>query len=816
MKPADSGRCTVLGACCASLLMLLGVSTATAQSSAQSALPTIHTRPAVTGGQALPVGPVPGTSRLPLTIGLPLRDPAGLQALLQNLYTPGGAGYRHFLSVQEFTDRFGPTQADYDKVVAFAAANKLTVLGTSTNRQIVRVEGAVADIEQAFHVKMGVYRHPTEARNFFAPDREPSVDLDVPLWHVGGLDDFSLPQPNLVERPTGAPEDDVPHPGSGPGGFYLASDMRAAYYGNGPLTGAGQSVALLEFQSYWPPDLTSYYATTGQIETVPVNNVLLDGKSLCTAACKDGETMADINQAIGMAPGLSQVLVYIGSSEVDILNQIAADNAAKQISISYSWGPADPTSDDPIFMEFAAQGQSVFVASGDCHAYVPGATGGCVNGVGVYPAQFPQEDSFVTTVGGTDLTTTGPGGAWAAELGWSHSGGGYADGIALPGWQAGIVGGAANASVGLRNVPDVAADANTDNYNCREGICATGGGGTSFAAPRWAGFMALVNQQAAANGRPPIGFLNPAIYALGAGPAYGQAMHDITSGSNVGFSAVPGYDLVTGWGSPNGQALIDQLAGASPLAAAVAPGSGSVETGTTATLFAAMINAGPTSLGNCRISLLPTAPAGLTLAYQTTDPVTNAPTGTPNAPANIDGHNGLQTFVLTFEGASAFSAPDLPLDFDCDGTAPAAGVPGVDTVDLAVSSTPVPDIVALAETATHDGIVHIGAAGGAFAVATSNAGIAAPITATVDQNGADLPLAVEICQTAPATGQCVAPPAASVAIGNFAAGATPTFSIFAAAAGSVPFNPALNRLFVRFRDGEGNDRGAASVAIETE
>ena len=96
----------------------------------------------------------------------------------------------------------------------------------------------------------------------------------------------------------------------------------------------------------------------------------------------------------------------------------------------------------------------------------------------------------------------------------------------------------------------------------------TGYGGTSFAAPRWAGFLALVNQQSVANGKGTVGFINPTLYNLGTSASRSTAFHDITSGSNPpsvgdgsGFNAVPGYDLVTGWGSPAGPALIDQLAG---------------------------------------------------------------------------------------------------------------------------------------------------------------------------------------------------------------------------------------------------------------
>jgi xanthomonalisin len=299
---------------------------------------------------------------------------------------------------------------------------------------------------------------------------------------------------------------------------------------------------------------------------VPIKNVLVDGFSgACTSVssptnstCDDGEQVLDIVNAIGMAPGIQQILFYEGSSNTEILNQMATDNLAKVLSSSWGWNPADAASDDPIFQEFAAQGQSFVNASGDDGAF---------NSSTYY---FPSVDQYITQVGGTNLTTTGPAGAWAAETGWSHSGGGYVSGTPIPSWQQlpGVVNSSNLGSTTLRNSPDVAAEANLDNPTVVYGSFLTGYGGTSFAAPRWAGFLALVNQQSVADGRGTVGFINPALYSLGVSTSYSGALHDITSGTNppsaggTGFNAVPGYDLVTGWGSPAGVGLIIQLAGA--------------------------------------------------------------------------------------------------------------------------------------------------------------------------------------------------------------------------------------------------------------
>jgi subtilase family serine protease len=525
-----------------------------------------HVRPVVSGGQATPVGFLPPTQQLSLAVTLPLRNQSELTALLASINDASSPEYRHFLSVSDFTEQFGPTQQDYQSVVSFAKANGFTVTGTPANRLLVDITGSVAQIEKAFNVKMTLYQHPTEHRTFYSPDREPSLALSTPVAHIAGLNNYSLPQPMVTKASAGHSTRSAI--GSGPGGSYLGSDMRAAYYGGTALTGSGQAVGLLEFGGYNPSDVNLTFSNAGQSYSVPINNVLLDGATLAPNG-DDAEEVLDIVQAISMAPGLSQVRVYIAPpvNDVDVFNQMATDNLAKQLSCSWLWVPEDPSSDDPIFQEFAAQGQNLFVASGDY--------GGYTNFIS-FAYYYPAEDAFVTATGGTTLTTNGAGGSWESEIAWNGttedssydaSGGGISpDGIAIPKWQAGIANSLNAASTNVRNVPDVAAEADTDNYVCDLGSCDGGWGGTSFAAPRWAGFLALINEQVASAGQPSLGFINPALYAIGLTSGYNNDLHDITSGNNDvtagvlgGFNAAPGYDLVTGWGSPNGQNLINAL-----------------------------------------------------------------------------------------------------------------------------------------------------------------------------------------------------------------------------------------------------------------
>jgi hypothetical protein len=514
---------------------------------------------APTGSQ--PIGSLPGSQTLNVALTLALHNQAQLDNLLSDLYNPASPNYRQFLTVEQFTAQFGPTTGDYAKVVAFAKSNGLTVTNAAPNRLVLDVSGPVSNIQQAFQVTMQVYQSPDGNGTFYAPNVEPSIQSGIPVQGVAGLNTFAPPRPMLKYALAGEKGGAVQPSttGSGPGGQFLGSDMRAAYAPGITLMGAGQAVGLLEFGPYNLADVTNYFQNIHQPLNVPIVNVLLDGVSgICGAGCDDGEEAIDIQQSISMAPGLSAVIVYEGNSDVDILNRMATDNVAKQLSCSFGWLPADPKSDEPIFMEFAAQGQNLFVASGDGGAYTPP---GCTSNCNIM--YYPADDPFITAAGGTDLTTNGPGGTWKSESAWVGSGGGIsAHRFPIPSYQAPVINSSNQGSTRLRNIPDVAAEANTDNYYCANGSCQGGVGGTSLSAPRWAGFLALASEQS--NG-PAIGFFNPTVYTLGQGSNYNSAMHDITVGNNFNsespdlFSAVVGYDLVTGWGSPAGQALLNTL-----------------------------------------------------------------------------------------------------------------------------------------------------------------------------------------------------------------------------------------------------------------
>ncbi len=449
--------------------------------------------------------------------------------------------------------------------------------------------------------------------------------------------------------------------GSGPGASYLGSDMRAAYYG-GSLTGSGQSLGLLEYYGTDLADLSTYYSNAGQTNNVPVTLLSTDGTSTsCVSpSCDDTEQTLDMTQALGMAPGMSSLVMYVGSTDAAIFNAMATRNPLNaQLSSSWTWAPADPNTDNPYFQEFAAQGQNLFQAAGDSGKWTSSSE--------IYPA----DDVYITSVGGTDLNTTGAGGAWASETAWVDGGGGISpDHYTIPSWQTAAANGCSSCSKTYRNGPDVSANANFTFYVCADQTTCTANeyGGTSFAAPMWAGYLALVNQQAVANGNHTVGFINPTLYTIGEGSNYGSDFHDVTSGSN-GYSATVGYDLATGWGSPNGSGLITALAGGS------GGGSGFTLSASPASLTVAQGNAGTSTITSAvtggfsgTIALSASGqPSGVTVTFNPTS-ITGA--GSSTMTMTVSSSTAPGTYSITVKGTSGSTVETTTVSLTVTGTSP--------------------------------------------------------------------------------------------------------------------------------------------------
>jgi subtilase family serine protease len=738
---------------------------------------TRHVRDEVASGQAPLVGKLPPTQTLHFDIVLPLRDRAGLQTFVKEVNDPSTSSYHQFLTPQEFTSRFGPSQEDWDTLVAFAKASGFEIVNGTREERDLRLNGSVANIEKAFHVTMGLYQDPTEDRTFFAVDREPTVDLPFQLWHITGLDNNSKPHPMYVKKSDYAkahgidPSKVVTHAttGSGPSASFLGSDMRAAYYQGTALTGTGQNIALFEFAGTDLADLSTYYKNVGQTE--PYTPTLISTGGYATTcvdsgskACDDTEQTLDMTQAMGMAPGSTMLYMYVcgdvlasGSGNISdtacisAMVSTASAPLSKQIGCSWGWTPADPSTLDPYFEQMASQGQNFFVAAGDSSAW------------SASNEAWPADDANIVSVGGTDLTTASAAGPWKSETAWADSGGGISpDSIPIPSWQqlSGVITSSNKGSTTLRNGPDVAANANFTFYVCADQTTCTANdyGGTSFAAPMWAAYLALANQQAATNGDT-IGFIDPIIYPAALGSSYSTLFHDITSGSCGTYSGITGYDLCTGWGSPNTTGLINLLAGSatpsftlsdSPSSLTITQGGSGTSTITvndlngfagSVTLAASGLPSGVTAAfgtnpttGTSVLTLTASSTATTgsatvtitgtsgSLAASTTLALTVNSTATPNfsvaaSPTSVtvtQGTSGTSTITITstggFNSATTLSASGLPsgvtATFSTNPVTPPANGSATSTLTLTASSSATVGTATVTITGTSGSTTH--------------------------------------------------------------------------------------------------------------
>ncbi|GAA2144419.1 S53 family serine peptidase [Kitasatospora kazusensis] len=485
-------------------------------------------------------GTVAADRQISLAVSLQSRDAAGLDAFLAQVTDPKSAQYQHYLTVDQFADRFGAAPASVAKVVSYLKAQGLKVGATTANRLTIEASGSAAQVQKAFGTSLAAFHDNASGRDFFANTAAPVLPAGIAavVSDVSGLNDFAKYTHFSTAQgaPAAKPNISGLTPAKARSAYNLTSTINAGY------TGKGSTVGLVEFSGFQQSNIAAY---DKQFSLTPSTPTVVNAGGGTTDLSGQDEVELDIEVVQALAPGAA-VKVYEApnsdAGETAIYAKLVSDNVPV---VSISWGtyeagetPSNLVAVDTDLKEAAAQGQSVYAASGD--------SGSDDQGNGGTSVDFPASDPWVTGTGGTTLTTSSSG-AWSKETAWSGSGGGVSSGFATPSFQSKVNTGA------KRAVPDVAAVANPSSGWA---IYTQGSwqvfGGTSAAAPNWAAFTAVYNSEAAAKGKPSFGFANGTVYALAAGSNYGSAFHDVTSGSNGAYKAAAGYDKVTGWGSYNG------------------------------------------------------------------------------------------------------------------------------------------------------------------------------------------------------------------------------------------------------------------------
>jgi kumamolisin len=497
---------------------------------------------------------------LSLTLALNLNNEAELETLIANLYNPRSPGFHRFLTPDDFRARFAPTADQIRVVQDYLGTQGIAIGSIDDNGYLIHVEAPVRAINALFQTEIHHFRN-SNGRNVFAPAYELQVPAGSPIRGVHGLH-------NLTEwKAHSRPSERGPSPeGSSPTGGLGPIEIRTAYQTPSGVTGAGQTLALFELDGYTASDIAGYNQTFG-LPNVPLQNVLVSGATGAPGQGA-GEVTLDIELMIALAPGAAKIIVYEGpNSNQGVLAtyaRIASDNLAKNVSTSWGAPEASSTtsfleSENTIFKQMAAQGQSIFAASGDSGALDNGSALG---------VDDPASQPYVTGVGGTRLFT-GLNGVYDHETTWNRdntaSGGAGGGGISTiwsqPTYQNGIVSAASLGSGSARNVPDVSLNSDPATgyaifFQNKWQIF----GGTSCAAPLWAAFTALVNESRASKGLASLGFANTILYQIGKSTNYSLDFSDIQDGStNIHYPAVAGYDDATGLGSFKGQSLFNDL-----------------------------------------------------------------------------------------------------------------------------------------------------------------------------------------------------------------------------------------------------------------
>lgn len=552
----------------------------------------------------------PADPATPMQIGLALRrpDPAGERALAARLYRRGSADYRHFLTPARFNQRFGVTPATYARAVSWLRAGGLSVDRSSRSTDYILATGTAAQVQRTFGTT--IRRYSAGGRSFLANTVAPLVPNDLPVLSVVGLNTsqrFSTPgrawsRPRITSPLAALPG--LPNLfTTTPQSLWSIYDQPSAYRGAGQriaIFGAGATAGSIA-------DLAQF-ETENRLPHVPVT-VRNVGAGPFTDTSGAIEWDMDTQAAVGMAPDLSGLTLYFGSSLVDATVEEMfttwANDPDGPAQANASFGECERTPLDPLLLQLPGnvnqdpsvtaglalgnnlqpaaeqtllqatmEGRTLFSSSGDTGSSCPvvvlpviGPGNGVLNQV-LPLTSYPASSPSVVAVGGTVLYTTGTTpDARALEYAWTFTGGGDTFLLDAPAYQRGTPGLSlpclltpdgqlTNLGQPCRGIPDVAAQSG-DVLGNGYAIVADGqpsqGGGTSLSSPLWAGMWARVNQSAGGAG---YGFANETLYRLGKGATRARDFFDITLGSNGLYAAQPGWDYVSGFGTPNLTAII--------------------------------------------------------------------------------------------------------------------------------------------------------------------------------------------------------------------------------------------------------------------
>ena len=460
---------------------------------------------------------------------------------------------------EDFAVLHGADPADIAIVEAFAHEYSLTVVERSAAKRSVVLTGTAENMQKAFGTSLAHYDSPIGKYRGRTGSIMLPAELQGVVTAVLGLDNRPVAKPHLR----------MAHAKAAAAGLSPALVGQLYNFPAG-ATGAGQTIGIIELGGgYAAADLTAYFSQLG-IKPPTVSSVSVDGGANAPGVDQnsDGEVMLDIEVAGAVAPAAHIVVYFAPNTDQGFHDAIATavhDTTNKPSVVSISWGgPEDSWTQqarDAMLSacnDAAAVGVTVTAAAGD-----DGATDGVSdNKLHVdLPACLPP----VLACGGTRLDTNKN--KITNETVWNElaknegaTGGGVSRIFPIPTYQssAGVPVHPETKFAG-RGVPDVSGDADpVTGYQVRVDGKNMVIGGTSAVAPLWAGLIALFNQQLGT----PVGFVHPALYAIGT-----PAFRDISSGNNGGYTAGPNWDACTGFGSPDGDALLKALKSAAPAGA---------------------------------------------------------------------------------------------------------------------------------------------------------------------------------------------------------------------------------------------------------